>query len=401
MLKVYNSLGRRRQVFKPLRGKEVKLYTCGPTVYARPHLGNYRTYVFEDVARRYLQYLGYTVKHVMNVTDYDDTILKEVRKTGVPRKRMTARYERLFSQDMRLLGVLPADEYPHVSDYTAEMADIAAALLAKGFAYRDERGRMFFRLSRFPGYGKLNGGRVRKRGRVTMEDYKPWQAGDFLVWLPCRRKGGDCFDSKLGKAQPPWNIQCAAMSLHTHGKKIDIAMGGRDNLFNHHENTRAVVGALYGTEYSKYWMHVRHLMMGGRKMSKSRHNTVLLPDMMRRKFSPQEVRFILLSAHYRRRLNFTWGYAKRMKGKHLRLKHGIAALKRAREEGSEKFAAIAAKAVSSFEADMDDDFDVPGAAAVVERFLRECLGLALSKKQSADALALLGKFNAVLGFLPL
>ncbi|MFA6489134.1 MAG: class I tRNA ligase family protein [Candidatus Micrarchaeia archaeon] len=403
MLKIYNSLNKRVETFSPLAAKEVKLYTCGPTVYSRPHLGNYRTYIWEDTLKRYLLSKGYRVRHVMNVTDFDNTIIRAVKKTGVPREKMTSENERFFRQDLDKLRAIPAEKYPHVSMHAKEMASVVKRLLAKKAAYPDESGRVFFDISKFPSYGKLAGKKLSgAKGKVTWEEYKPRKAGDFLIWQPGEKmRGCRCCESESGTAQPPWNIQCAAMSTNALGGQIDIAMGGYDNLFNHHENTRAIAGALSGKEYSKYWMHIRHLIINGKKMSKRKGNVVLLPDMERRGYSPALTRFILLSVHYRRMLDFTWAYAKKMKERYSKLAKGILLLKKADGNGSPRFEKLLARAEKDFLLAMDSDLNAPKAVAAIEKFVFACNRLPLSKKQSLVALALLKKFDTALACLPL
>jgi len=414
MLRIHNSLSGKTELFKPRAGNTVKLYTCGPTVYSRPHIGNYRTYVWEDTLKRRLLSTGYFVRHAMNITDFDNTILREVKKTGVPRKKMTKKYERLFRQDLRALGAIPAGRYPHASDYTGKMASCVIALLKNGAAYEDKRGRVFFDVSKFKTYGKLVGKNLSRASRkVLWEEYRPSQAGDFLIWQPCGggrsrnrgkgRNGGfpDCFDSPLGLARPPWNIQCAVMSTECLGREIDIAMGGTDNKFNHHENTRAIVGALSHCEYAKYWVHVRHLIINGSKMSKRKGNSVLLPDMARRGFSPLETRFILLSVHYGERLDFTWAYARKMKGKREELAACISKMKKAKGAPNPRFNRLLPAAKIYFEKAMDNDLNAPQAFAAIEKFALACAGQGLSAQQSRAALSFLKKCDRVLACLPL
>lgn len=400
MLKLYNSLSKRVETFKPVSGKNVKMYACGPTVYARPHIGNFRTYVFEDVVKRYLLFLGYSVKHAMNITDFDNTIIREAKKTGIQRARLVKKYERLFLRDVRTLGILPVDAMPRVSGSAERMADAVVRLLRKKMAYKNGKGRVFFDVSKFKSYGKLAGITPKPDMKVTWEEYRPARAGDFLLWDPCRRKAGQCFDSKLGRAHPAWNMHCAVMSLATLGGPIDISMGGKDNLFNHHENTRAVAGALCGREYSKYWMHVRHLIIGGRKMSKRKGNVVLMPDLTGMGYSPKMVRMFLLSKNYMKRLNFSWERMREVKGRHLRMKKAVGKIKRMGGEGSAKFERVAAYAERKFAGAMDGNFNAPKAIGVAEKFVMACAGIALSKKQAAEAIALLEKFDSVLYCLP-
>ena len=401
-MKIYNSLGRKVEKFVSRSPKAVKMYTCGPTVYARPHIGNFRTYVFEDALKRYLKYQGYRVRHVMNVTDIDEAVAKEVRKTHAMRPALTKKYEMLFRKDAALLGIMPAGKYPHVSRYVGKMASTAVWLERLGVAYRDEKCRMFFDISKFASYGKLAGKKIRSQRKVMREEYKPFQAGDFLLLSKCREKKCEkCFETSMGMCRPAWNVQCATMARAELGDSIDISMGGQDNLFNHHENTRAIANAMCKHEFSKYYVHVRHLIVDGKKMSKSKGNVVLLPDLLSRGFSAREARMILLSVHYRKRLDFTWQYAKRVKMRWLGIRKAANALKGARGEGQDGFAQFSADAQADFEASLDDNMDIPSALSVAEKFARECAGAGLSKKQAAAALALLKKFDSVLGCLPI
>ena len=395
MLSFYNTLGRKKELFAPLKPKNVLLYTCGPTVYARPHIGNYRTYVFEDVVKRHLRYNGYDVRHAMNITDFDDTVRKEARKAGVPRKELTAKYERLFRKDIAMLGIVPADRYPHVTDYTFRMAKLVHALLRKGIAHKDEKGRVFFDISKYPHYGELSGKRISNSRKVTKEEYKRWEAGDFLLWKPGREEGCEnCFNTEIGVGYPEWNLQCAEMGRDLLGEQIDIAMGGADNCFNHHENTRAVVSALSGREYARYWMHVGHLIVDGRKMSKSLGNVILLPDLLKRGVSPKEARMLLLSVHYRKKLDYTGAYAALVHKRYGKMRKAIARIKGMKGKLDRE---LLLKAEKEFEGAMDDDFDVPKALDAVEILLEKCVAGADGKAM----LALLKKFDSVLGCLPI
>ena len=416
-MKIYNSLGRKVEKFIPHSPKAIKIYTCGPTVYARPHLGNFRTYVFEDALKRYLLYQGFRVQHVMNITDIDDTISREVKKTGVPRAALVKKFERLFKQDAAALGIMPAAKYPHVSGYVCNMAGTVERLLKMGAAYKDGRHRIFFDISKFPTYGKLAGRKLGGSRKVMREEYKPFQAGDFLLLGRCPDAECEkCLETRMGMCKPAWNVQCATMATAELGNHIDISMGGQDNLFNHHENTRAIADTLCSCEFSKYYMHVKHLLLDGEKMSKSKGNVVLLPDLLSRGFSAREARMLLMSVHYRRRLDFTWEYARKVKMRSLAIRKAVNALKNARGEetfGSEApggtgaegswkegFAQFIADARADFEASLDDNMDLPSALAVAEKFARECADADLSKKQAQTALALLRKFDTVLACLP-
>ncbi|MFA4983072.1 MAG: class I tRNA ligase family protein [Candidatus Micrarchaeia archaeon] len=400
MLRVYNSLSRRKEIFRPADGKRVKFYTCGPTVYSRPHIGNYRTYVAEDTVKRLLLCHGYRVRHAMNITDLDNTIIKEVVKTGVGRKKLTAKYEKLFREDIASLSILPAGIYPHVSKYACKMARFADSLVKMGKAYRID-GKTYFDLTSYPSYGKLAGKRIADRNRPLMrEEYKPFQSGDFLLMEPCSHPCHGCGELSHWKGKPAWNIQCAVMSTATLGAHIDLAMGGRDNLFNHHENTRAIAEARHGGTYAKYWMHVRHLIINGKKMSKSKGNVVRLPDLLKKGITPSEVRMLLLSVHYRKRLDYTDRRMSEIRKRFAALKDGIGAIREANGLGAPGFERLAAGAKKEFEAAMDDDVDAPKAIGAVEKYVLACGRTELSKKQSREAMMHLSKFNSVLAFLP-
>jgi len=412
MLQVYNSLSKRKEIFRPRNGRRVLFYTCGPTVYSRPHIGNYRTYVTEDTVKRYLLWNGYRVKHSMNITDLDNTIMREVRKTGVSRRRLTGANERLFRQDLAALSALPADIYPHVSEYACRMAKLAVGLVNRGKAYR-KNGRTYFDITKYGGYGMLVGKRIADRNKPLLrEEYKPSQAGDFLLLEPCEHPCEGCREFVGWGGKPAWNIQCATMSTATLGPHIDLAMGGRDNLFNHHENTRAIAEATYGGRYAEYWMHVRHLIIDGEKMSKSKGNVVRLPDLLRKGIAPNEVRMLLLSVHYRKRLDYTERRMAAVRERFAALRDGIAAIRKAagggektvaikHANGDAMFSKLAASAREEFVAAMDDDINAPKAIGIVERFVSECARMPLLKKQAQEALRLLFRFNSVLAFLPL
>ena len=400
---IYNTLTGKKQVFKPRNGRLVKMYTCGPTVYARPHIGNYRSYMIEDTLKRWLLYRGYRVRHVMNITDFDHTILREVHQTGVSREKMTAESERAFREDLKTLLSIPAEKYPHASKYADRMAGIVVKLLKKGIAYRNGKGRVFFDISKYSGYGKLTGKRISNSRKVTLEEYRRFQAGDFLLWKPCRygpEGCGDCIRTRLGFAEPAWNLQCATMSHECLGADIDIAMGGWDNRFNHHENTRAVISALTGREYAKYWMHLKHLIINGRKMSKRLGNIVRLPQLIAIGMEPKAVRMMLLSVHYHHRLHFTWDYAREMKKRFGRMKKEVTSIRKMHGASVKNFSSTLSSAKSDFESAMDGDLNTAKAIAAAEKFVAKCSLRRISKTQSAQAIALLKKFDSALACIP-
>ncbi|MEM4554645.1 MAG: class I tRNA ligase family protein [Candidatus Anstonellaceae archaeon] len=402
-MEIFDSLTKKMQQFRPKKRGEVRMYTCGPTVYARPHIGNFRTYVWEDLFKRYLIYLGYKVTHVMNITDFDNSIVKEAKKRKCDCRKLALECEGLFRHDADLLEILPADSYPHVSQYVDRMADWVIQLQQAKLAYKDERGRVFFDISKYPPYGELSGSRLKpKKRKVMLEEYKRYLAGDFLIWKPCStagKKGGFCFQSKLGWAYPAWNLHCAVMSFETLGRGIDVAMGGKDNIFNHHENTRALVEALKG-EYAKYWIHIRHLIVNGQKMSKTKGNVIYLQDLLKKGFTPRAVRFLLLSVHYRKRLNFTWEYADAIKKRYGLIKQALQTLKEKDGKENKQFESLAKRLQEEFEECMDCDLNAPCAIAAIERFLQKAAKEDASKRQVNAALLLLGRLDGVLAILP-
>jgi cysteinyl-tRNA synthetase len=406
MLRFYNSLSKKLEYFRP-KEKKVMLYTCGPTVYSRPHIGNYRTYVWEDAIKRYLLFKGFKVLHVMNITDYDDTILKEIKRKRVAWKSFVSKYTRLFFKDKQKLNILPADFYPKVSEYVNDMGKIAFLLCKKGFAYQEKDGKIFFDISKIKDYGKLIGKSPSKKmlnRKVLKEEYKFYEAGDFLIWQPCKKDSKYGLNSKFGKIFPPWNIQCAAMSLAVFGKSPDITIGGIDNIFSHHENTRVILNAYGPKSKENSWIHIRHLTYKGKKMSKSKRNVILLPTLYKKGFSPNVIRFMFLSVHYRQKLNFKFSYLSKIKERFQIMQKIIdKILKKAKEEKKENgnFQDVIEKVEKELISVLDDDFNFPLAIQCVENFL---FSLDLEKLSSLEAKKIfefLKRINAVFGFLQL
>ena len=331
-LKLFNTLGRELQEFKPLKPSQVGLYTCGPTVYNYAHIGNYRSYVFADILKRVLQYNGYAVNHVMNITDVDDKTIRDSQAAGKNLKEFTEFYTEAFFADLKNLNVLPADKYPKASEYINEMVAIILQLIDKGCAYKTDSGDVYFKIDQMPDYGKLanlklDAQKTNAAGRIKTDEYDKDSAQDFALWKAWDEADGEVFwQTDLGKGRPGWHIECSAMSIKNLGASFDIHTGGVDNIFPHHENEIAQSECSTGQHFVNYWLHNEHILVDGKKMAKSAGNFIFISHLVAKEFSPLAYRYLLLTAHYRTQLNFTWeslaGAATRLE----KLKRRIASL---------------------------------------------------------------------------
>lgn len=298
---------------------KVKLYTCGPTIHDYAHIGNFRTYVFEDLLRRYLRYRGYQVTQVMNLTDVEDKIIRKSQAAGVPMADYTARYAEAFFQDLRTLNIEEVEHYPRATDYVDGMVDMIRDLLAKGIAYRSEDGSIYYNISKFPDYGKLahiEVAELQAGARVAQDEYDKDRACDFALWKAWDEADGPVFWDQyedMGKGRPGWHIECSAMSRALLGDSFDIHCGGVDNIFPHHQNEIAQSEACSGHRFVNYWLHSEHLQVESAKMSKSLGNFITLRDLLTpegnssgRVYDPMTVRYALISVPYRSRLNFKY-----------------------------------------------------------------------------------------------
>ena len=307
MIKFFNTLSGKKEVFTPITAGEVKLYTCGPTVYDYPHIGNYRAYVFEDLLKRFLVYMGYKVTHAMNITDVDDKTIKGANARGVSLAEYTREYINAFFEDIKTLHISPADYYPRATEHIPEMVELIKGLIQKGYAYRKE-GSYYFSIAKFPAYGRLS--KIDMDGlqpgqRVEADEYEKENVHDFALWK-APKEGEPSWPSDLGPGRPGWHIECSAMSAKYLGETFDIHCGGVDNIFPHHENEIAQSEAFWGKKFVNYWLHCHHLVRDGEKMSKSKGNTITLREILKVRNNPEAVRLLLLSTHYRKTLNFTF-----------------------------------------------------------------------------------------------
>ncbi len=308
--KIYNTMSRALEELVPLEDNHVRMYTCGPTVYNYAHIGNYRAYMFEDLLRRWLQYKGFDVTQVQNLTDVDDKTIRGSREAGLALRDYTQTYKDTFFDDLKVLNIEPAEHYPAATDCIPEMIAIIEKLFEKGLAYKSDDGSVYFPIDKFPTYGKLarlDREGMRSGARVAQDEYDKDNAADFALWKGTVEDDGDVvWDSPWGKGRPGWHIECSAMSMKYLGETFDLHTGGVDNIFPHHEDEIAQSEGANGCLYSKYWMHCAHLQVEGKKMSKSKGNFFTLREILDKGYSGREIRYELIGTHYRQSLNFTF-----------------------------------------------------------------------------------------------
>ncbi len=368
MMKVFNTLTRNLEDVVPLEGNHIRLYTCGPTVYNAAHIGNFRTYVFEDLLRRYLKYREFRVTQVMNLTDVDDKTIRGATAAGVSLEAYTAPFKAMFFEDIKTLNIERAEHYPAATDHVQDMIVLIGRLIDKGFAYRSEDGSVYFSISKCAGYGRL--GRIDMAGmragaRVAHDEYEKENAADFALWKAWdAADGAVAWDSPWGRGRPGWHIECSAMSMRYLGESFDIHTGGVDNIFPHHDDEIAQSECATGRPYVRLWMHSAHLIVDGKKMSKSMGNFHTLRDVMAKGYSGREVRYVLLAAHYRQPLNFTFEAVKSARAALARVDEFTNRLHGLHATGTEP-PDWGVMARTAFETALDDDLNMPAALAAL------------------------------------
>ncbi len=307
MIQFHNTLSGKLEEFKPLKDGEVTFYACGPTVYNYAHIGNFRTFVFEDLLRRFLEFKGLKVKHVMNVTDVDDKTIAGANREKKTLSVYTAYYTEAFQQDLQTLNMLSPVIQPYATQEIPAMQRLIQTLIEKGVAYEAD-GSVYYRVTAFPQYGKLSKKKLEgniEGARVDVDEYDKEQGADFVLWKKAK-EDEPSWDSPWGKGRPGWHIECSAMCMRHLGETIDIHAGGEDLVFPHHENEIAQSEAATGKPFVKYWLHAKHLLANGEKMSKSKGNFFTLRDLLAKGYDPMAIRYALLAVHYRHSLNFTF-----------------------------------------------------------------------------------------------
>jgi cysteinyl-tRNA synthetase len=313
-IRFFNTYSRALEEFQPCdsASRDVDIYTCGPTVYSRAHIGNFRAYVFEDLLQRHLELRDYKVHRVMNITDVDDKTIRGAREAKVPLSKFTEPFKQAFFEDIETLRIKRANEFPAATDqrYIDKMISMISTLISRELAYQAEDKSVYYRINKFPGYGKLSHidlTQLQSTGRVKNDEYDKEHVGDFALWKAWNEEDGDVkWDSPWGPGRPGWHIECSAMATAILGDQIDIHCGGVDNIFPHHEAEIAQTEGVTGKQFVRYWLHCAHLLVDGQKMSKSLGNFYTLPDLLEKGYTGREIRFALMRVHYRAPLNFTW-----------------------------------------------------------------------------------------------
>jgi cysteinyl-tRNA synthetase len=375
MIQFYNTYSRSIEPFRPIdpAGKQVKMYTCGPTVYSYAHIGNLRTFLFEDLLQRHLEARGYQVNRVMNLTDVDDKTIRDSRAAGEPLPKFTARFIRAFHDDVATLRMKPADAYPAAAEPAniSKMIEMIGELLERDYAYQAEDRSIYFRINRFADYGHLahlNLEELRPSGRVRSDEYEKESIGDFALWKAWDEEDGDVgWESPWGRGRPGWHIECSAMATRLLGPQIDIHCGGVDNIFPHHEAEIAQSESCTGQRFARYWLHSAHLLVEGQKMSKSLGNFYTLRDLLDKGFTGREVRYALIRVNYRLQLNFTFDGMNEARQSLLRIDEWAERL-RALAENSEPDPNYEPARSDQFFAALDDDLNI--SAALAELFVQ-------------------------------
>ncbi len=401
MLKLYNTLTRKKEEFKPLKGKKVGFYSCGPTVYNFMHIGNLKSFLAEDVFKRYLVYKGYEVRHVRNITDVDDKTIRDSKKEGVSLKEFTEKYTKAFMDDLEAVRIMPADIYPKATGHVKEMVALVKKLLDKGIAYKGEDGSIYYSIKKFPGYGKLariDFRKLKSGARVKQDEYQKGQAQDFALWKAWDEDDGPVFwETEIGKGRPGWHIECSAMSMRYLGESFDVHSGGEDLIFPHHENEIAQSEGATGKPFVKYWVHNAFLQVNGEKMSKSLGNFYTLRDL--KGYNPVAVRFLMISSQYRQPLNFTFEGLRAAQNSLNRINELIARLKEAKGKDLGQVGKEIEKTRKRFEKAMDDDLNTPLAFAALFDFVRKANSLIdeekAGKKDAKQALDFLKEIDSV------
>lgn len=408
-LELYNTIAHARQRFEPIQPGLVTMYTCGPTVHAEPTLGLLRRIVVTDVLRRYLEYLGFEVRHVMNITDLDDKTIAESERLGISMRELTQRYTEVFMQTLDALSVKHAWKYPKASEHVEDMVNQTRRLIEKGYAYERLRS-VYFDIAKWPDYGVLSGlnmHKIRLGATVDLDEYEKDNPRDFTLFkrATLAEMARDIFfETEWGNVRPGWHVECAAMSTRYLGEQFDIHTSGADLIFPHSENVLAICHALYGKPPARFWVHVEMVLVDGRKMSRSAGNALTLRDLVAKGFGPREVRYLLLSSHYRQPLNFTMERLATLRASLRRLDVFVWHLFHSNGPGEGNLTEESIRKMKSeFEAAMDSDLNVPGAIAAIFAFARNLYPALvrnrLSEADARKALDALRDVNQVLALL--
>lgn len=410
-LKLFNTFTRQKQEFKPIKANQVKMYTCGPTVYNFVHIGNLRAYTWVDILRKYFEYREFDVKHVMNITDIDDKTIKASQDQNISLSELTEKYTQAFMQNLLDLNITPPTKIVKATDHIKDMIKIIQDLIDKKIAYVGDDGSVYFSIVKFPDYGKLS--KLDKSGikigfRINHQEYDKEQAADFVLWKAKTPEDGTVFwKSPWGEGRPGWHIECSAMSTKHLGNTIDIHTGAVDNIFPHHENEIAQSECYTGKKFVNYWLHNEHMLVNGQKMSKSKNNFYTLDSIKENKFEPRDLRYLIVSSHYRSKLNFTWDS---LQAAHNVLKNIDKFVKRLENVKAEKPHIPANSYESLFNSSHDqffdaieDDLNTPKALSVIHNMIKKINILIdedkIGKRAAKKTLSLFKEFDQILGLL--
>jgi cysteinyl-tRNA synthetase len=411
-LEVFNTETRALSPFVPLERGKARIYACGPTIYDHAHIGNFRSFLFFDIVHRHLEASGYEVRFVMNLTDVDDKTIKGAVDAGSSVSEFTRPFGEAFLADCRTLGMLPADSYPRATDYIPEMIEFVQRLIAKKNAYVADDGAVYFSVASFARYGRLKGidtSTLKAGARVAQDEYDKEDARDFALWkraAPADERAEAAWDSPWGRGRPGWHLECSVMSLHELGETLDMHLGGEDLIFPHHENEIAQSEAATGKPFVRSWLHVKHLQVEGRKMSKSLGNFVTVRQLLHEGYDPASIRHQLISAHYRSDLNFTRAgldasrsAVQRLLDFETRLHGALIA-----EGKTSELPRVTDEALEAFRAAMDQDFNTADALAALFTLVTRANAIMDAQKwvSASDAAKVrdaLGAMDQVLGLL--
>ena len=405
-LHLYNTLSGKIEEFRPLEDNEVRMYACGLTVYDYGHIGNFRTFIAIDVLHRFLVQSGYQVRHVMNITDVDDKIIRNSSRAAIPVKEYTAKFERAFLEDTITVNI-EQPIFVRATDHIQEMAKFIAELESKGFAYRTEDGSYYFRIAKFPNYGRLSKrdfAGMEDGARVDVDEYEKDNARDFALWKS--PKPGEAFwDTPIGRGRPGWHIECSVMSMETLGESFDLHAGGEDLIFPHHENEIAQSEALTGKPFAHFWFHARFLLVEGEKMSKSLGNFFTLRDLVLKGHKPSSIRYLLSSVPYRNQLNFTFDGLKQAATSVERLRNFWLRLTAANfsEGATATMVQLALETVQRMKIALEDDLNTAQAQAAIFDMVRKANAAIdngeIRKDDVAPLLAAMDKFEEIFAVL--
>jgi len=404
-LQFYNTLKREKEIFQPIEKGKVGLYTCGPTVYDYAHIGNFRTFMFEDLLKRWLLHLRYDVKHVMNITDVDDKTIKKAKQMKVSLSRITDKYTQYFMEDLKWLKMIPADIYPTATESIPKMISMIERLLEKGFAYREDDGSVYFNISSFPNYGRLtqiNISEQRTGDRVMEDEYDKDAPQDFALWKGWKEEDGEVvWDAPWGRGRPGWHIECSAMSSESLGDHFDIHCGGVDNMFPHHENEIAQSQCATDQPFVNFWLHSEFLMLDGGKMSKSLGNFYRISALKELGFTAESIRYQLLAGHYRSKITFS--IDKKHEGDKVVQRLSDFYTRLQKMNANESSAGSMPEAYSKFRDRMNDDLDSPQALAVFFDWMKTVNGKidknVITDSELGEAWEFLVAFDSVFGFI--